>query len=111
METIMQVKNIVRRFGSGETEVIAVRDISLDVIVGEVILIMGPSGSGKTTLLSMLGGLLKPSGGNIQIGEDDLTNLDERRLPDVDSRKFHPARGQARGRLFARIGRGHPCRR
>jgi putative ABC transport system ATP-binding protein len=83
METIMQVKNIVRRFGSGETEVIAVRDISLDVIVGEVILIMGPSGSGKTTLLSMLGGLLKPSSGNIIIGKDDLTHLDERRLPDV----------------------------
>jgi len=83
MESIMQVEHITRRFGSGGTEVIAVKDISLEVALGEVILIMGPSGSGKTTLLSMLGGLLKPSGGNIQIGEDDLALLDERQLPNV----------------------------
>lgn len=49
----------------------------------DVILIMGPSGSGKTTLLSMLGGLLRPLNGRIRIGADDLTELDERRLPDV----------------------------
>jgi putative ABC transport system ATP-binding protein len=83
MEAIMQVGHITRRFGSGETEVIAVKDISLEVAPGEVILIMGPSGSGKTTLLSMLGGLLKPSGGQIRIGEDELTVMNERRLPIV----------------------------
>lgn len=83
MEAIMQVGHITRRFGSGETEVIAVKDISLEVAPGEVILIMGPSGSGKTTLLSMLGGLLKPSGGQIRIGEDELTAMNESRLPIV----------------------------
>jgi len=44
---------------------------------------MGPSGSGKTTLLTMLGGLLKPSNGKIQIGQDEISALDERRLPEV----------------------------
>jgi len=83
MQPIMQVENVIRRFGSGETEVVAVKDISLSVIPGEVVLIMGPSGSGKTTLLSMLGGLLKPSDGRIRIGDDDLSRLDEKRLPDV----------------------------
>jgi putative ABC transport system ATP-binding protein len=83
MNTIMQVEQVTRRFGSGVTEVVAVNGISMDVVPGEVILIMGPSGSGKTTLLSMLGGLLKPSDGRIQIGENDLTLLDERNLPDV----------------------------
>jgi putative ABC transport system ATP-binding protein len=53
MEPIMQVENVTRRFGSGRTEVVAVRDVSLSVSPGEVVLIMGPSGSGKTTLLSM----------------------------------------------------------
>ncbi len=83
MEPIMQVENVTRRFGSGSTEVIAVHDVSLTMMPGEVVLIMGPSGSGKTTLLSMLGGLLQPSSGRIQIGSDDLTQLDESRLPDV----------------------------
>ena len=83
MEPIMQVEQVTRRFGGGATEVMAVREISLSVAQGEVILIMGPSGSGKTTLLSMLGGLLKPSDGRIRISGDDLTQLDESRLPDV----------------------------
>lgn len=84
----MQVDHVTRLFGSGDTEVVAVRDISLTVDLGEVILIMGPSGSGKTTLLSMLGGLLKPSDGRIQIGSDDLTLLDERHLPEVRLRRI-----------------------
>jgi putative ABC transport system ATP-binding protein len=79
----MRVQNVTRRFGSGATEVVAVHDVSLAVASGEVVLIMGPSGSGKTTLLSMLGGLLKPSSGKIQIGQDEISTLSERRLPDV----------------------------
>ena len=79
----MQVENVTRRFGSGATEVVAVHDVSLTMMPGEVVLIMGPSGSGKTTLLSMLGGLLKPSDGRIQIGDDDLTRLNESHLPNV----------------------------
>jgi putative ABC transport system ATP-binding protein len=83
MEPILLVDQVTRRFGSGATEVVAVRNVSLRVMAGEVVLIMGPSGSGKTTLLSMLGGLLKPSDGRIQIGGEELTELNENRLPDV----------------------------
>jgi putative ABC transport system ATP-binding protein len=83
MEPILRVENVTRRFGSGATEVTAVSNVSMTVASGEVILIMGPSGSGKTTLLSMLGGLLKPSSGRIQIGSEKLTELDERCLPFV----------------------------
>jgi putative ABC transport system ATP-binding protein len=60
----------------------------MEVAPGEIVLIMGPSGSGKTTLLSMLGGLLKPSSGRIIIGEDELTRLDERKLPGVRLRRI-----------------------
>lgn len=81
MEPIMFVEKVSRRFGSGATEVLAVNNISMTLDPGEVVLIMGPSGSGKTTLLSMLGGLLKPTTGRILIGQDDLTQLDERKLP------------------------------
>lgn len=88
MEAVVRVDNVTRRFGSGAGEVVAVHDVSLQVERGEVVLIMGPSGSGKTTLLSMLGGLLKPSSGRIQIGEDDLSVLTERQLPAVRLRRI-----------------------
>ena len=80
---VIDVENVTRRFGSGDTQVVAVKDASLTVNPGEVLLIMGPSGSGKTTLLSMLGGLLKPSDGCIQIDDDEISSMDERRLPEV----------------------------
>jgi len=82
-DLIINVENVTRRFGSGNTQVVAVKDASLTVTPGEVVLIMGPSGSGKTTLLSMLGGLLKSSEGRIQIGNNEISRMDEQRLPEV----------------------------
>ncbi len=88
MEPILVVENVTRRFGSGMTEVVAVKDISFTVAPGEIVLIMGPSGSGKTTMLSMVGGLLKPSAGRIQIGPAEISAMDERRLPEVRLRRI-----------------------
>ena len=84
----LRVEHVSKRFGSGETEVFAVRDVSLSVAPGEVVLIMGPSGSGKTTLLSMLGALLKPTEGTIQLDGTVLSALSEKRLPTVRLRSF-----------------------
>jgi putative ABC transport system ATP-binding protein len=84
----LQVTHVTKRFGTGETEVVAVRDVSLDVAPGEVVLIMGPSGSGKSTLLSMLGALLKPTEGEIQLGDEVLSALSENRLPDIRLHQF-----------------------
>ena len=82
------VENLSKRYGAGTTEVIAVRDISLNVEPGEVVLIMGPSGSGKSTLLLMLGALLKPSSGSIQLNGKTISNLSEKKLPDIRLHKF-----------------------
>lgn len=80
---ILHVAQVTKTYGAGTTEVQAVRDVSLEVKPGEVVLIMGPSGSGKTTLLQMMGALLKPTGGTIQLNGEVLSALAENRLPAI----------------------------
>src|SRR5581483_11286438 len=87
-QPVIKTTGLTKVFGAGPTEVRAVNDVSLEVFPGELVLIMGPSGSGKTTLLSMIGGLLRPSAGQIVLGDVDLAALDESRLPDVRARKI-----------------------
>ena len=84
----LQIAHVTKRYGSGATEVTAVRDVSLIVSPGEVVLIMGPSGSGKTTLLSMLGALLKPSDGAIHLNGTIISALAENRLPHIRLKQF-----------------------
>jgi putative ABC transport system ATP-binding protein len=84
----LDVRGVSKRFGDGETGVLAVRDVSLAVEPGEVVLIMGPSGSGKTTLLSMMGALLKPTDGSIHLDGTPISELSEGRLPDIRLRQF-----------------------
>ena len=84
----LQVSHASKRYGAGATQVTAVRDVSLAVAPGEIVLIMGPSGSGKTTLLSMLGALLKPTEGTIQLNGTVISALAEDSLPDIRLHQF-----------------------
>ena len=84
----LDVRDVSKRFGDGETAVQAVRGVSLAVPPGEVVLIMGPSGSGKTTLLSMMGALLKPTEGTIHLDGTVISALSENRLPVIRLRQF-----------------------
>jgi putative ABC transport system ATP-binding protein len=84
----LHVSHVTKHYGSGATEVAAVRDVSLSLAPGEIVLIMGPSGSGKTTLLLMLGALLRPSAGEIRLNGDVISALKENRLPDIRLRRF-----------------------
>ncbi|HET7704233.1 MAG TPA: ATP-binding cassette domain-containing protein [Candidatus Limnocylindrales bacterium] len=84
----LDVQHVTKRYGDGDTAVTAVRDVSLAVQPGEVVLIMGPSGSGKTTLLSMMGALLRPTSGAIHLDGSALSELSEGRLPAIRLHQF-----------------------
>ncbi len=65
--SVIEARGLTRTFGSGESAVAAVSEASMSVDAGEIVLLLGPSGSGKTTLVSMLGGLLAPTLGTVEI--------------------------------------------
>ena len=85
---LLLAENVVRNFGQGRTQVAAVRGITIEIRKGEIVLIMGPSGSGKTTLLSMLGALLRPSSGRVELGGQVISSLPESKLPEIRINNF-----------------------
>lgn len=80
MEAIIEAKDLVKTFVSGEKEVRAVDGISFQIAAGELVVIVGPSGAGKTTLLNLLGGMDRPSGGHLIVKGEDVANFDKRKL-------------------------------
>lgn len=83
METVIRVRGVTKTYAEGAARVAALEGVDLDVHRGEVLLLMGPSGSGKTTLLSIMGCILRSSGGSVQIAGREITGLSERELPRV----------------------------
>ncbi|WFA08885.1 ABC transporter ATP-binding protein [Tissierella sp. Yu-01] len=77
---ILRVEHLSKVYGSGETAVKALNDISFSVNKGEFVAIVGPSGSGKSTLLHLLGGVDKPTSGKVLIDSTDIYNLNETQL-------------------------------
>src|SRR6266508_4320522 len=87
-DPVLHVTGLTKTFGQGALAVTAVGGVDLDVHPGEVVLIMGPSGSGKTTLLLMLGAMLRPTSGVVQVAGLDIAHAPERGLPGLRARHF-----------------------
>ncbi|RDE11169.1 MAG: hypothetical protein C4K47_10390 [Candidatus Thorarchaeota archaeon] len=73
----VRLVNVSRVYAMGNTEVVALSDVSLDVTSGELVVVSGPSGSGKTTLLNMIGGLDYPSSGRVLLMDVPIGDYDE----------------------------------
>jgi putative ABC transport system ATP-binding protein len=80
---MLEIKNVSKIYGEGETKVIALDNVSLWVNRGDFIAVMGPSGSGKTTLLNIIGGLDYPSSGEVILEGKRIDDLDENALVDI----------------------------
>ena len=77
---LLEVRNICKIYGSGETSVKALKDVSFSVPRGEYVAVVGESGSGKSTLLNMIGALDIPTSGKVLIDGKDIFSMNNRKL-------------------------------
>ncbi|TDX62558.1 putative ABC transport system ATP-binding protein [Methylosinus sp. sav-2] len=88
MQPILSARGLVHNFGEGPSAVQVLKNIDIDILPGEVLLLVGPSGSGKTTLVHILGHLLRPTAGKITICGKSTETLDEDRLAELRLQHF-----------------------
>lgn len=72
---VLECIDVVKSYGKGQTEVFALRHLSMSIAPGEIVAVMGPSGCGKSTLLHLAGGLEAPSAGRVLVGGRDLGDM------------------------------------
>jgi len=85
---VVRMRNVRKTYMLGKVPLDALKGVSLEIYTGEYVSIMGPSGSGKSTLFNMVGGLDKPSEGQVYIDEVDLAQLDAYELAWLRCRKI-----------------------
>jgi len=80
MDVVVRAVGLTRRYKMGDTFVDALRGVDLSIARGEFVALVGPSGSGKSTVLNLIGGLDRPTSGDVWINGTELGNSDERTL-------------------------------
>src|SRR5688500_4222107 len=78
--TVLAAKDLTRQYGEGDSAVHALRGVSLAIPQGQFAAVMGPSGSGKSTLMHILAGLDTPTSGQVWVGDEEITNMDDDEL-------------------------------
>jgi lipoprotein-releasing system ATP-binding protein len=86
MKALLEVRDLVKTFGSGEAETRVLRGLNLAMTTGELAALLGPSGSGKSTLLTILGTLMHPTSGSHTMLDVDLTTASDRSLTEFRNR-------------------------
>lgn len=85
---LIQTENLTKIYGKGEAAVVALDHVNVTVNPGECVAVMGPSGCGKSTLLHLLGGLDRPTEGNVMIDGSSLSTLSDDALTQIRRRKI-----------------------
>ena len=78
--SVLEVKELTKRYGEGESEVIALDHVSFSVEKGEFVAIVGASGSGKSTLMNLIGGVDVPTSGSVRIEGNEIAKMNESEL-------------------------------
>ena len=86
--SLVQTENLTKIYGTGQTAVTALNNLSLNIDQGEFVAVMGPSGCGKSTLLHLVGGLDTPTKGQVIIDGHNLSRLDDNRLTELRRRQI-----------------------
>jgi len=85
-DVLYSVRDLVKDFGTDELRTRVLKGMSFELVQGEFVALLGPSGSGKSTLLTILGTLLAPTSGALEMLGQNLVHLDERRLTEFRNR-------------------------
>ncbi|MBQ9200413.1 MAG: ABC transporter ATP-binding protein [Lachnospiraceae bacterium] len=76
----IEFKDVVKKYGKGEAEQIAAKDVSFTIDKGEFVVVLGPSGAGKSTILNILGGMDSPTTGEVYVDGVDISKLSRKEL-------------------------------
>jgi putative ABC transport system ATP-binding protein len=79
-EAVFRTSELTKIYRTGEVEVRALNGVSIDLLEGEMVVLLGPSGSGKSTFLNIVGGLDRPTSGSVHFKDQELTAYSERKL-------------------------------